>query len=72
MARMTYVDLRFGLPEYGTRGWETDRGLVWLRYGEPLRQASYSPSTTDRGDFEANARAIFVSCDGRFLLAFWR
>ncbi len=34
-ARVAYVDLRFSAPETGLRGWETDRGLVYLRYGPP-------------------------------------
>lgn len=35
MARMTYADFRFGVEEYRLRGWDTDKGVVWLRYGPP-------------------------------------
>ncbi len=34
-ARVAYVDLRFSAPETGLRGWQTDRGLIYLRYGPP-------------------------------------
>ncbi len=34
-ARAAYVDLRFSAPETGLRGWQTDRGLIYLRYGPP-------------------------------------
>jgi GWxTD domain-containing protein len=49
MARMTYADMRFGLAEYGIRGWETDRGAIWVRYGRPERTASFPPTTGDIG-----------------------
>lgn len=42
MSRMTYADMRYGLPEYNVRGWETDRGLIHVRYGPPARSATYS------------------------------
>lgn len=60
MARMAYADLRFGVPEYGLRGWETDRGIIWVRYGEPARQASFAPPVSDPGDFEAIGRITTV------------
>ena len=33
-SRVAYADLRFGFKD--TAGWKTDRGEVYLRYGEPL------------------------------------
>ncbi|RKY88251.1 hypothetical protein DRQ09_03165 [candidate division KSB1 bacterium] len=36
-SRFAYVNLRFGDPEKGLTGWKTDRGEVFLRYGEPLK-----------------------------------
>src|SRR5690606_28448354 len=53
IARMAYADIRFGLQEYGIRGWETDRGLIYVRYGEPLRKATFSPTSTASTDFDA-------------------
>lgn len=60
MARLTYADLRFGVPEYGARGWDTDRGVIWVRYGEPARIATFAPSVSDPGDFEAIGRITTV------------
>ena len=34
-ARLTYVDHRWSDPARGYRGWESDRGAVFLRYGPP-------------------------------------
>ena len=34
-ARLAWTELRFGAPETGERGWDTDRGRVWIRYGRP-------------------------------------
>jgi GWxTD domain-containing protein len=45
VARMAYADLRFGVNEYKLPGWQTDKGAIWVRYGEPLRSASFSPNT---------------------------
>lgn len=60
MARMAYADIRFGLPEYRIRGWETDPGLILVRYGEPLRKATFAPQMSDAGDFEAVGRITTV------------
>lgn len=37
LARMIYADIRFSAPEVGLRGWDTDRGHVYVRYGPPRR-----------------------------------
>ena len=65
LSRMAYVDLRFGLPEYGVPGWRTDRGEIWVRYGAPLRQATFGASPTDAGDFESVGRVTTVWSYGR-------
>ncbi len=65
LSRMAYVDLRFGLPEYAVPGWRTDRGEIWVRYGRPLRQASFAANPTDSGDFEAVTRVTTVWSYGR-------
>ncbi len=33
--RVAYANLRFGDPEHGREGWETDRGRVYIRFGKP-------------------------------------
>ena len=65
LSRMAYVDLRFGLPEYDVPGWRTDRGDIWVRYGRPLRQASFGASTTNAGDMESVGRVTTVWSYGR-------
>lgn len=37
VSRVTYAELNFGNPERGQRGWESDRGLVYIRWGPPRR-----------------------------------
>ncbi len=34
-SRMAYANLRFSFPEKGIEGWQTDRGKVFIRYGNP-------------------------------------
>ena len=41
MSRVAYADLRFASPETGLRGWETDRGVIFIRYGPPQIVARY-------------------------------
>lgn len=65
LSRMAYVDLRFGLPEYDVPGWRTDRGEIWVRYGRPLRQASFGANTTSAGDMESTGRVTTVWSYGR-------
>lgn len=65
LARMAFVDLRFGLPEYDVPGWRTDRGEIWVRYGSPLRQASFGANTTTAGDMESIGRVTTVWSYGR-------
>ena len=33
--RVAYANLRYGDPDRGTEGWETNRGQVYIRYGHP-------------------------------------
>jgi GWxTD domain-containing protein len=40
MARVAYTDLRFSAPATGLRGWETDRGVIFIRYGPPTEIAN--------------------------------
>lgn len=46
-ARVTYVDLRWTVPEEHLVGWQSDRGLTWLRYGPPDVWATMAGGFTD-------------------------
>ena len=48
LARAAYADLRFSAPELHLRGWDTDRGVIYLRYGPPPVIASFAPNTERR------------------------
>jgi len=47
-ARAAYADLRFSAPELHLRGWDTDRGVIYMRYGPPPVVATFSPQTDQR------------------------
>ena len=47
-ARAAYADLRFSAPELHLRGWDTDRGVIYMRYGPPPVVATFAPSTERR------------------------
>ena len=54
LARMAYADLRYGVAEYKLTGWQTDKGVIYVRYGAPLRHATFSPTNLGEqaaGDF---------------------
>lgn len=53
LARVTFADLRFSSPEFGQKGWKTDRGVIHIRYGPPPVIASFAADLT--GDREADA-----------------
>lgn len=36
-ARLAWAELKFAAPASGLRGWESDRGRIWVRYGAPWR-----------------------------------
>lgn len=48
MARVAYADLRFAEPSTGRRGWETDRGVIFIRYGPPTEIARTSTARGQR------------------------
>ena len=50
LARVAYADLRFSAPELHLRGWETDRGVIYVRYGPPPVVATFPPDTEQSGD----------------------
>jgi GWxTD domain-containing protein len=43
-ARTTFVDLRWTAPDENVMGWDTDRGLTYLRYGPPDVWAVLAPT----------------------------
>ncbi len=47
ISRVAYADLRFSAPSAGRRGWETDRGVIYIRYGPPLEIGTFSGRTRD-------------------------
>lgn len=60
LARVAYADLRFSAPEAGLRGWETDRGIIYVRYGPPAEVASFAPQTYDAGNPYAVGRRSII------------
>jgi GWxTD domain-containing protein len=45
-ARLAWSELKFASPTAGERGWDSDRGRIWVRYGAPWRwyQCCYGTS----------------------------
>lgn len=37
-ARLAWTELKFGAPASGLRGWDSERGEIYIRYGAPLTQ----------------------------------
>lgn len=60
LSRVTYADLRFSAPEFGQKGWKTDRGVIWVRYGPPPQVGSFAPETEERVGSDAMARTTTV------------
>ena len=44
LRRFAYVTWHFAVPNLGLRGWDTLRGRVYLRYGEPRQIATQAPN----------------------------
>ncbi|KPK80352.1 MAG: hypothetical protein AMS25_09305 [Gemmatimonas sp. SM23_52] len=65
VARVAYADLRFAAPEAGLRGWETDRGIVFVRYGAPDDIGVFGPDVTSRGNPYAIGRRSIIWSYGR-------
>jgi GWxTD domain-containing protein len=60
LARVAYADLRFSSLELRLRGWQTDRGIIYIRYGPPPVAVSFPPATEDVGDAEQVGRITTV------------
>ena len=37
-ARLAWAELKFSDPTLGMRGWESERGAIWVRYGRPEKE----------------------------------
>ena len=48
--RFAYVTWRFAVPNLGLSGWDTHRGRIYLRYGEPLRMATQAETLREKLD----------------------
>ena len=42
-ARLTYADLLYGAPDIHLRGWDTERGRILVRYGQPQADVVIMP-----------------------------
>ncbi|NNG27078.1 MAG: GWxTD domain-containing protein [Ignavibacteriaceae bacterium] len=42
-SRVAYSNLRFSVPDLGVTGWNSDRGEILVRYGEPSERIRYRP-----------------------------
>ena len=43
IARVTYAELRWSVPELGVSGADTDRGDIYIRYGPPDTRVAFGP-----------------------------
>jgi GWxTD domain-containing protein len=48
-SRVAYSNLRFSVPEKEVYGWNTDRGEILIRYGEPVNRLRYRPHISAGG-----------------------
>jgi GWxTD domain-containing protein len=60
LSRLTYSDLRYTSAEFGIRGWHTDRGDIYMRYGPPPMIGTVAPETSESLNSEAIAKVTTV------------
>ena len=62
-ARLAWAELKFGVPERGVRGWQTEAGQIWVRYGKPWKwyQCCYGGSGSSGGWMGDNDRYMYWS-----------
>ena len=60
LSRLTYADLRFSSAEFGLRGWKTDRGDIYMRYGPPPMVGTIAPETAEANDLETIGKVTTV------------
>ncbi|MDX1420191.1 MAG: GWxTD domain-containing protein [Rubricoccaceae bacterium] len=63
-ARLALADLLFADPVRGTRGWDTPRGEVVVRYGLPDADGSWLANNVIARDFGAYERWAYAPADG--------
>ncbi len=62
LSRVAYADLRYSAPEAGLRGWQTDQGIIFVRYGHPMSIASFGASPYVTGNpYAVGQRSIIWS-----------
>lgn len=49
-SRVAEADLRFSAPDLRLRGWNTDRGQIYIRYGPPPVVATFPPNPYEAND----------------------
>lgn len=60
-ARVAWAELKFAEPATGARGWETERGLIWIRYGRPWKEQQCCFGSALRDRREGTARYLIWS-----------
>lgn len=50
LSRVAEADLRFSAPDLRLRGWNTDRGQLYIRYGPPPVVANFAPNAYETND----------------------
>ena len=48
-SRVAYANLHFGVNRIGLKGWKSNRGEVWLRFGEPINRIRMRPQINAGG-----------------------
>jgi GWxTD domain-containing protein len=66
LARVTYAELRWTVPELGVRGADSDRGDAFIRYGPPEITVVFGPTP----DSEGNAVTTIWIYDWGLILTF--
>jgi GWxTD domain-containing protein len=60
LSRVAYADLRFSATEAGLRGWRTDQGIIFVRYGPPMSVASFGAEPYVQGNPWAVGRRSII------------
>ena len=60
LSRLTYADLRYTSAEFGIRGWRTDRGDIYMRYGPPPLIGTVAPETAESSNLETMGKVTTV------------
>lgn len=60
LSRLTYADLRYSSVEFGLRGWHTDRGDIYMRYGPPPMIGTIAPETAESQNVETMAKVTTI------------